>query len=1327
MHIQTIFKLFFLAVFFVMLFSCPENGCSLSFPSTRGLNQHRQQCPFAQDEAVPLSSADALARLNEKRARKRRRLNPPEPPDLPEETAGPSGLGNETDLSAEPLPDTIFYAPPDPVSPTPSPPPRAEPELSAAGRIVRKKRLTWKLLQRLPEAVATIPEVVLDPPSAPEPDTTPHYVWKAVHTLKNSFGMFREYPSVPTHNPDDLLTLENLSDITPPHVATDTPAAANSRLSTVLEDSNATAQSTATTPSYFPFANSTIFGLMNWMWSGSAMKSIGEMVTLVNFLKSDEFKKEDLVDFDIRKETAKFDASLEDSSKSFGLGNTSTDGSSTVKDGWREVEVDVQVPPGRPCVSDKDIPIFLVPGLHYRSLIEVIKAALEDPASKCFHYTPFKQFWKPTPESEPIRVYDEIYASDAMVEAHEAIQNLPAEPGCTLERVIIALMFWSDSTHLASFGNASLWPIYLFFGNQSKWLRGKPRTGSCHHLAYIPKLPDSFHDFYTNLTGGGPSQDTLTHLRRELIHAIWKLLLDDEFMHAYEHGIVIMCPDGVLRRFYPRIFTYSADYPEKVLLAAIRNLGACPCPRCLIPKERIPELGTVNDQKRRETLERLVNGEVEFDVLLARDQIYRKGKGVKSAGVERILAPKSLVPTHNAFSALSKFGLNLYKMLVVDFMHEWELGAWKATFVHLIRILVAHGETAVQELNRRYRAVPTFGRSTIRRFGENASSMKKLAARNYEDLLQCAIPVFEGLLPEPHNDTILSLLFTMGEWHTLGKLRMHTETSLNWFEQCTTDLGRRLRKFKTHTCSAFKTKELPKEEAARGRRRAKKKTAPQTTPTPSSGRTPAASRKAKIFNMITYKLHSLGDYVKMIRWFGTSDSYSTQPGELEHRRVKRFYARTNKNNAVRQMTRLERREFGLRRLIRKQAREEARKDPSKFTSQHQKATPTAPKKTITPHIDFAESEALPFTPPDLHHHISHSRNFPFNISSFLSSNVGDPAIEDFYPKLQEHLLARLHHPTWTGDGSEFSDEERSKLAILNNRLFRHKVMRINYTTYDVRRGQDSINSRNHADIMVLARGDESGHPFEYARVIGIFHLDAVYNKDGASDVSETYDVLWVRWYRRDTSYRAGFERKRLHRIEFVPSDDPGAFGFLNPDEVIRAAHLIPAFYHGATESLLKGLSVARGEGEIDDWRYFYVNLFVDRDMYMRYAGNGIGHYKVDLADDARAAVPSTDPNDTEGDAWEDVVPQESVGNRLSQGAGEGTEGGAEQEEEDDEGDDGEDEDGDEDEDENRDSDEGDDEGDDEGEDDEGEDDDLGAEDGEGGFVDLEDDEGYAPL
>ena len=55
----------------------------------------------------------------------------------------------------------------------------------------------------------------------------------------------------------------------------------------------------------------------------------------------------------------------------------------------------------------------------------------------------------------------------------------------------------------------------------------------------------------------------LTHCRRELMHAVWDILLDDEFLHAYEHGIVLQCADGLFRRLYPRIFTYSADYPEK--------------------------------------------------------------------------------------------------------------------------------------------------------------------------------------------------------------------------------------------------------------------------------------------------------------------------------------------------------------------------------------------------------------------------------------------------------------------------------------------------------------------------------------------------------------------------------------------------------------------------------------------------------------------------------------------------------------------------------------------------------------------------------------------
>jgi hypothetical protein len=56
----------------------------------------------------------------------------------------------------------------------------------------------------------------------------------------------------------------------------------------------------------------------------------------------------------------------------------------------------------------------------------------------------------------------------------------------------------------------------------------------------------------------------LTHCRRELMQSVWKIILSDEdFMHAYLYGMIIKCIDGIERRIYPRVFTYSADYPEK--------------------------------------------------------------------------------------------------------------------------------------------------------------------------------------------------------------------------------------------------------------------------------------------------------------------------------------------------------------------------------------------------------------------------------------------------------------------------------------------------------------------------------------------------------------------------------------------------------------------------------------------------------------------------------------------------------------------------------------------------------------------------------------------
>lgn len=79
----------------------------------------------------------------------------------------------------------------------------------------------------------------------------------------------------------------------------------------------------------------------------------------------------------------------------------------------------------------------------------------------------------------------------------------------------------------------------------------------------IIQLPDSIKDDYQRVHNRSPDNDVLKFCKRELYNQIWHLLLDPEFRRAYVEGLVLQCGDGIVRRLFPRFFTYSADYPEK--------------------------------------------------------------------------------------------------------------------------------------------------------------------------------------------------------------------------------------------------------------------------------------------------------------------------------------------------------------------------------------------------------------------------------------------------------------------------------------------------------------------------------------------------------------------------------------------------------------------------------------------------------------------------------------------------------------------------------------------------------------------------------------------
>lgn len=166
----------------------------------------------------------------------------------------------------------------------------------------------------------------------------------------------------------------------------------------------------------------------------------------------------------------------------------------------------------------------------------------------------------------------------------------------------------------------------------------------------------------------------------------------------------------------------------------------------------------------------------------------------------------------------------------------------------------------------------------------------------------------------------MKLLYRTAEWHALAKLRMHSDSTLLLLEELTTEFGQLIRQFRDLTCNQFKTVELSRETAARQRRGAKQQPAASSKLTPASNPNvgipssmtssmssdnvtasaplhsgtgiplvtpstnhsqgqpsgPSPRGKEKGLNLFTVKLHFLGDYVRHIRLFGTTDSYSTQ-------------------------------------------------------------------------------------------------------------------------------------------------------------------------------------------------------------------------------------------------------------------------------------------------------------------------------------------------------------------------------------------------------------------------------------------------------------------
>jgi hypothetical protein len=274
-------------------------------------------------------------------------------------------------------------------------------------------------------------------------------------TPHNVFGLSRRYEAteLPSFDAEEQMALEDLSDI---------PVYSNS----------------SEVKSFYPYPNRSAFALGNWHWNGGAQKSQACFRELIDIIGDPEFQSADVrsINWDQINEV---------------LGTEEDTGEWLDEDaGWTHTPVTISVPyqvrRAMPSESGAGPRNYTVEGFRHRNLVSIIREKISGlNENHRFHFEPYELCWQRNIGVDPIRVQGELYTSPAFIDAHRELQDSPGEPGCDLPRVVIALMFWSDATQLTAFGNAKLWPLYLFFGNESKYSRCKPTCHLCEHVAYF--------------------------------------------------------------------------------------------------------------------------------------------------------------------------------------------------------------------------------------------------------------------------------------------------------------------------------------------------------------------------------------------------------------------------------------------------------------------------------------------------------------------------------------------------------------------------------------------------------------------------------------------------------------------------------------------------------------------------------------------------------------------------------------------------------------------------------------------------------------------------